>query len=223
MALPKKRSRKIIVGDNRYRWVCSVKPDLFEIRVEDEINPGQSLSAKIPNNKISSVTPRVVSMVIEQGLKLGWLPLEGSKNTFVIESNDVDDFLNELEATRPQVNIRHELVKKNGLIRVRKFKKDGYENFRVRLYIDGALDKIYFVEYELHPSFNESIRTSKEADKGFSIEFWTWGEFEVLVVVHYYDGHQERFTYNLKYSSELSSQDSDYIDETPPALRGRKS
>lgn len=220
MALPKKGSRKIIVGGSSYRWTRSVKPDVFEIRVEDEINPAQSLFARIPNKIISSVTPRLVSMVIEQGLRLGWSPSINSKKPFVIELGDIDDLLNELEVTRPKAIVRHEIVKKSGLIRVRKFKQNGYENFRIRLYIDGPLDKIHFVEYELHPSFSEPLRTSKEPSNGFSIEFWTWGEFEVLVVVHYFDGHKERLSYDLKYSSDLSSQDSDYMDETPESLRG---
>jgi hypothetical protein len=221
MALPKKGSRKIIVDDQSFRWNQSSKANVFEVRVEAENCPSQSLLASIPNQKLKRITPKVVSMVIKQGLTSGWDPLDNSKVPFTLESSVINSLVRELEEKRPEFKVQHEILKKDGLIRVRKFKSNGYENFRIRLFIEGPVDKIHYVEYELHPSFNEPLRVSKDPTNKFSIEFWTWGEFEVLVIVHYFDGHDENISYDLRYSTELTNLESGYLDETPAMLRAQ--
>lgn len=117
------------------------------------------------------------------------------------------------------ITVKHELLKKGDRIRVRKFTRDGYDQFKIRLTISGPLSEIDHVEYELHPTFRNPIRTSKDRSSGFPIEFWTWGEFEVFVTAHFVDGHDETVTYELKYSSELSSDEAAYFDETPANLK----
>lgn len=112
------------------------------------------------------------------------------------------------------IQIKHELVRHRGKVRFRKFRRGGYENFRVKLYVSGDIDNIKKVEYELHPSFRNSLRVGRDREKGFPIEIWTWGEFEILVTVYYNDGTEEEHTYDLKYSNELPADNSAYFDET---------
>lgn len=120
-----------------------------------------------------------------------------------------------------KIKVQHEVLKKGGLVRFRKFSAKGYEHFKIRLSIQGTLSDIEYVEYELHPTFSDNVRISKDRDGGFPIEFWTWGEFEILVTVHYVNGEDKVLTYNLEYSTELPSEDSAYNDETPKSIMGQ--
>ena len=115
--------------------------------------------------------------------------------------------------------VKHEVLKKGERIRFRKFTRDGYDQFKIRLTLSGPLSEIAYVEYELHPTFKTPVRISKDRSTGFPIEFWTWGEFEILLKVHFLDGHDEELTYYLKYSSELPPGDGAYYDETPSSLK----
>jgi transcription initiation factor IIF auxiliary subunit len=119
-----------------------------------------------------------------------------------------------------KIKVEHEVLKKRNRIRFRKFRKDGYDHFKIRLYISGPLQEINYVEYELHSTFREPVRISDEREAGFPIEFWTWGEFEILVTAHYIDGHVEELTYYLEYSSELPDTAAAYYDETPTRILG---
>ena len=116
------------------------------------------------------------------------------------------------------ITVKHEILKKGGRIRVRKFTRDGYDQFRIRLTVSGPLEAIDHVEYELHPTFVNPVRISKDRSAGFPIEFWTWGEFEIIVTAYFRDGHEEEVTYYLKYSSELPPDADGYYDETPASL-----
>ena len=118
------------------------------------------------------------------------------------------------------ISVKHEILKRGGRIRFRKFTKGGYDHFKIRLTVSGPLSQIEYVEYELHPSFWDPVRISKKRSAGFPIEFWTWGEFEILVTAHFLDGHDEELIYNLKYSSELPAEDAAYYDETPASISG---
>ena len=115
--------------------------------------------------------------------------------------------------------ISHQVLKKDGKVRFRILTRNGYDQYRIRLSISGPLSEISHVEYELHPTFREPIRISKDRLAGFPIEFWTWGEFEILVTAHYTDGHEESVTYDLQYGSTLPSSIDAYHDETPASLR----
>ena len=117
------------------------------------------------------------------------------------------------------ITVKHEVLKRGGRIRFRKFTRDGYDQFKIRLTISGPLSEISYIEYELHPTFRDQFRISKDRSSGFPIEFWTWGEFEILVTGHFLDGHEEEVTYHLKYSSELPPDGAGYYDETPASLR----
>ena len=114
----------------------------------------------------------------------------------------------------PDFTVHHELLRRNGRIRFRKFKKDGYEHYKIRLYVEGDIPDIETVQYELHPSFRDPLRESNVARDGFAISFWTYGEFEVLVTVIFRNGNRNTETYELMYSAALPAEDEAYIDET---------
>lgn len=118
------------------------------------------------------------------------------------------------------ISVKHELLKRAGRIRFRKFTKGGYDQFKIRLFLSGQLSQIEYVEYELHPTFYNPVRISKDRFAGFPIEFWTWGEFEIFVTAHFLDGHDEELAYYLKYSSELPLAATAYYDETPASILG---
>ena len=111
-------------------------------------------------------------------------------------------------------------MKRRGRIRVRRFQPDGYDHYRIRLSIDGPLDEITSVQYELHPTFRSPVRNSRDRSDRFAIEFWTWGEFEVLVTAYYSDGSEQAITYQLEYSSELPAEDSAYFREDSSSATG---
>jgi hypothetical protein len=62
--------------------------------------------------------------------------------------------------------------------------------YNVVIYLNGTnedLDDIVFVEYELHPTFKNRIKTSSDRDSNFSIEIWTYGFFNVKATIKTYD------------------------------------
>ncbi|MEP5764368.1 MAG: pYEATS domain-containing protein [Halieaceae bacterium] len=91
----------------------------------------------------------------------------------------------------------------DGRIKYKKFSDAGREHYHLGVWLDGeerVLDEINFVEYELHPSFSNRVRTSKNRKNSFSVTFWTWGMFDIEVRVHYFSGEVETFTHTLEYS-----------------------
>ena len=116
------------------------------------------------------------------------------------------------------ISVKHEVLRRAGRIRFRKFTKGGYDQFKIRLSLSGPLSQIEYVEYELHPTFRDPVQISKDQSAGFPIEFWTWGEFEIFVTARFLDGHDEELTYYLKYSSELPPEHAAYYDETPESI-----
>ncbi len=91
---------------------------------------------------------------------------------------------------------RHKLIKdRKDRIEVRKFSENGREHFNIGLWLDGTnaeLDSIEEVSYELHPSFRDRIRRSKDRDNKFAISIWTWGVFEINVTVVFNNGRPPR-------------------------------
>lgn len=116
--------------------------------------------------------------------------------------------------------IKHELVKRGGKIRVRKFSRRGYDHFSLRIYVEGDLHQLEYVEYELHPTFKNPTRLEYQRKGGFPLTIWTWGEFEIPVTLRFIDGHVEQLMHELRYSDLLPPDNSAYVDETPAELRG---
>jgi len=121
--------------------------------------------------------------------------------------------------TQPKFKVKHELVKQRNKILMRRFKDTPYDCFKIRLYIEGDIDELKSVRYELHPSFPRPNQLTTSRSGGFPIEIWTWGEFEINVTFNHKDGIVTETVYHLKYSKELSDKDEDYIDVSPPYLQ----
>jgi hypothetical protein len=92
MALPKKGSRTIRVGDSDYRWMASGNDGWIDLYIEAEGLKGQPLKVKFDYHHIKIektdgislkqqfvVTPDIVRQTIELGKKEGWEPQKKGK------------------------------------------------------------------------------------------------------------------------------------------------
>ena len=120
---------------------------------------------------------------------------------------------------KPSLKVKHELVKRRGKILMRRFKGIPYDCFKIRLFIEGDIDALEEVEYELHPSFPNPLIEVKKRKGGFPLEIWTWGEFGVSVTFYQKDGNITEQVYPLEYSDQLPVEDEAYLDESPPGMR----
>ncbi len=119
------------------------------------------------------------------------------------------------------LDVEHKVMKdRRGKIRVRKFYNDGYDHYMLKIFLTGSdLQKVDHVDYELHETFSDPIRSSQNSKTGFAMTIWTWGEFEIAVTVYMKDGLKWDVYYDLAYSNELPDDDNAYVDETPARLR----
>lgn len=89
MALPKKGSRTIRVGDGDYRWIASGNDGWINLYIESKDTKGQLLKAKFDYHHRETksthgiglkqqfvVTPDIVRQTIELGKREGWNPLK---------------------------------------------------------------------------------------------------------------------------------------------------
>tara|TARA_R110001583_G_scaffold7501_4_gene37143 strand:- start:95 stop:448 length:354 start_codon:yes stop_codon:yes gene_type:complete len=99
-------------------------------------------------------------------------------------------------------------------IKYKKFKEDGREQFHVGIWVDGSeeeLDQVERVEYLLHPTFKNRLRTSRARSNGFSITFWAWGTFNVEVTIYKTNKKNESFEYPMTF--DLPADDgTNYVD-----------
>lgn len=79
----------------------------------------------------------------------------------------------------------------NTKIQSKKFRVKGKEHYLMALKIssdsDPGLKKVQKVEYLLHPTFKDRLRTSHDRSNHFLIEFWAWGTFLVDVTIFLVD------------------------------------
>ena len=120
---------------------------------------------------------------------------------------------------KPEIKVRHKLLKKNGKILMRHFKGIPDECFNIRIFLEGDIDTLKKVEYELHPSFYNPLRAVENPKGGFPLDIWTWGEFDITVTFYYKDGSVSDSVFSLAYSDELPASDKAYIDITPDSLK----
>lgn len=124
---------------------------------------------------------------------------------------------------RKQFNlqVKHELVRRGGKIRFRKFHRGGAEHFNLRISVEGSdVGDLESVEYELHPTFPSPLRKVTKREGGFPLDIWTWGEFEIPVTFYFQDGAVAGTRYQLEYSNELPAGEEEYVDETPASVKG---
>ncbi|UCE60722.1 MAG: hypothetical protein JSU63_03020 [Phycisphaerales bacterium] len=76
--------------------------------------------------------------------------------------------------------IRTELVRGS---RPKRFREGGRLHRHVRIFLDvendESLDDVIMVEYELHPTFRERIRSSTNRTDSFETLIWTYGFFKI--------------------------------------------
>ena len=78
MALPRKGTRKITVGEHTLRWLARRQGGTFTLIVERYTAPGQKVVATIPEGLFPTqppiVSPQIVRQCINNALKLGFNP-----------------------------------------------------------------------------------------------------------------------------------------------------
>lgn len=87
-------------------------------------------------------------------------------------------------------------------IKYKVFRPDGPEHYNLRIWLEGPdneLNQIEKVEYELHPTFIEPLRTSSNRVEKFSISIWTWGMFDIKATIHYKNTEKEEKLFYLGY------------------------
>jgi transcription initiation factor IIF auxiliary subunit len=76
----------------------------------------------------------------------------------------------------------------DGRIKFKRLKEGGYDHYHVGVWLEADderdLERVEWVEYELHPSFRNRVRTSHNRANDFSITFWSWGTFHIQAKVH---------------------------------------
>jgi transcription initiation factor IIF auxiliary subunit len=69
------------------------------------------------------------------------------------------------------------------------------------VWLDGRpeeLDAVKEVEYTLHPTFADPVRTVRKRSNGFRVDSAGWGEFEIYIRIIRRDGKIAKRTYELK-------------------------
>jgi len=101
------------------------------------------------------------------------------------------------------IKIRQNVIRStDGRIKYRKFNPNGKEHYHLGVWVDGderTLDDISSVEYHLHSTFRNPVRKSENRRNGFSVTFWTWGMFEIQVVINRYSGKSEIIQHKLAF------------------------
>ena len=72
-----------------------------------------------------------------------------------------------------------------------------------RVFVDeppSVLRTIAQVDYVLHPTFAEPFRTSRNRDNAFELTTAGWGEFTIVITVHYNNGTEAKTSYQLNLS-----------------------
>lgn len=88
-----------------------------------------------------------------------------------------------------------------GATNTAKYMGDGRYNWTVYIVTDkDTLNKISYVQYTLHPTFDPPLRTAKNSSGQypFSISANGWGEFTIGVKVVFKDRKFTSFDYQLK-------------------------
>ena len=111
------------------------------------------------------------------------------------------------------ITVNHKLLKRRGKIRTRRFSSEGYDHYKLRLYLTGELSNVEKVVYQLHSTFADPLRIIVDPSQGYALDIWTWGEFHVPVTVHLKDGSLQTLEHDLEYSDELPAGDGAYTSE----------
>lgn len=89
-----------------------------------------------------------------------------------------------------------------GRIKYKLFSSSGREHYHIRIWLEGEeleLDQVERVEYKLHESFKNHIRSSANRDNKFSVTIWTWGQFLIQATIYFKNGNTEERQFYLEY------------------------
>ena len=87
-----------------------------------------------------------------------------------------------------------------------KWNYKGNERWRWDAFLDddasGELKEVDFVEYILHPTFNDPIRTNQDPEGGFVLNTEGWGTFTLKAFAQMKDGSRKALTHDVELKHE---------------------
>lgn len=78
--------------------------------------------------------------------------------------------------------------------------QDGMPYYRWKAFVEEPPEKLREIRrviYTLHPTFPKPTQVRDNPEDKFAVEAAGWGEFKILVTVHYKNGSEEIFEYPL--------------------------
>ncbi len=91
----------------------------------------------------------------------------------------------------------------SGRIKYKVFSNKGREHYHVGFWLEGEeseLDTVSRVEYRLHESFKNRLRSSANRSNKFSVTIWTWGQFLIRATIYFKNGETEEKEFFLEYN-----------------------
>lgn len=86
-------------------------------------------------------------------------------------------------------------------IESKKFRINGKKHYLIKIEVfsssDPNLENVEKVEYLLHPTFKDRLRTSTNSYNKFKIEFWAWGTFLVEATVYLKDSKKIAIKFDM--------------------------
>ena len=83
-----------------------------------------------------------------------------------------------------------------------KWNYKGEDRWRWEAFLDdegsGELNQVASVEYVLHPTFKDPLRTITNPDGGFVLKTEGWGTFDLKAFAQMKDGSRRPFKHNIK-------------------------
>jgi transcription initiation factor IIF auxiliary subunit len=95
-------------------------------------------------------------------------------------------------------------------------KYDGDDWWNWAVWVEGSddeLNSVKSVEWNLHPTFTDPVRTSIDRQSKFRLDTAGWGTFPIQAVVQLEDGREIK----LKHELELHYPDTEQAEEGPTA------
>lgn len=87
-------------------------------------------------------------------------------------------------------------------VQPKKFRIGGKEHFLIKIEVfsisDTKLEGVEKVEYLLHPTFKDRLKTSTNNSNNFQIEFWAWGTFLVEATLYLKDSNKIVVEFDMK-------------------------
>ncbi|WP_336779861.1 hypothetical protein [Paenibacillus illinoisensis] len=90
MTLSKKRSRRILINEETFRWVTSPDSGYMVFVAEHEFIQGRRLEVYVENTTMKVIQPRHVRHFIVQAIEAGWeYKLAGKPTVFDLKNDQI--------------------------------------------------------------------------------------------------------------------------------------